>query len=143
LTIALKDRKVTKRRNGKTDQARRLRRAETAEEILLWGELRNRLLNGYKFTRQVPLGPYVVDFLCRENMLVVELDGGQHAESDYDMRRTEWLNHKGYSVLRFWNHEVMRERRAVLDTILAVLTGEIFARDEAIRFFPSTMAKDG
>jgi len=140
--IVLKDRTVTKRRNGKTDQARSLRRTETLEEILLWGELRNRLLNGYKFTRQVPLGPYVVDFLCREKTLIVELDGGQHAESTYDGRRTDWLNQKGYAVLRFWNHEVRRERRAVLDTILGVLTDEIFARDEAIRFSPSTLAKE-
>jgi very-short-patch-repair endonuclease len=127
---------VAKRRPGATSKARTLRHSETEAEYRLWSELRNRLLNGYKFSRQIPVRPYVVDFICREKMLVVELDGTQHAESLHDITRTEWLNRNGYSVLRFWNHEALQERRAVLETILAVLTGDIWSRDDAIRFSP-------
>ena len=134
---AQKNNDVTKRRNGATAKARNLRQDETEAELKLWNELRNRLLNGYKFTRQVPLGPYVADFVCRERSLVVELDGSQHSGSLSDIARTGWLNENGYSVLRFWNDEILRERRAVLDTILAVLSGEIFSRCDAIRFSPA------
>ncbi len=102
----------------------------------MWSDLRNRRLNGYKFSRQIPLGPYIVDFVCREQSLIVELDGSQHAESTHDERRTEWLNQQGYSVLRFWNAEILQERRAVLETILAVLQGQIVERCDAIRFSP-------
>ncbi|MCL6708326.1 DUF559 domain-containing protein [Pseudomonas sp. R2.Fl] len=129
---------ITKRRPGKTTQARTLRHDETEAEYRLWGELRGRHLNGHKFARQIPLGPFIVDFLCREQRLVVELDGSQHAESAHDVGRTAWLNQNGYGVLRFWNHEVLRERRAVLDTILAVLEGQIADRCETLRFHPAT-----
>jgi very-short-patch-repair endonuclease len=131
---------VTKRRPGKTTQARRLRRNETEEEVRLWSELRNRLLNGHKFSRQIPLGPYVVDFLCREQRLVVEVDGFHHAENRSDETRTRWLNANGYSLLRFWNHEITGERRAVLDTILGVLSGEMLERCDATRFYPLDLA---
>lgn len=134
---AAKNNDVTKRRNGATAKVRTLRRDETEAEYKLCNELRNRLLNGYKFTRQVPLGPYVADFVCREKRLVVELDGAQHSGSLSDIARTRWLNEQGYSVLRFWNDETLRERRAVLDTILAVLTGEISDRCDVIRFSPA------
>lgn len=127
---------ITKRRPGKTTQARRLRRNETEEEYRLWSDLRNRHLNGYKFARQVPLGPYIADFLCREERLIVEIDGFQHAGSHSDELRTQWLNQNGYSVLRFWNHEITRERRAVLDTILAALAGQITERCDIARFYP-------
>ncbi|PZU23449.1 MAG: hypothetical protein DI589_07135 [Shinella sp.] len=126
-----------KRRLGKTDQARRLRRTETEEETRLWSDLRNRRLNGYKFARQVPLGIYIVDFLCRGRKLVVELDGFQHAESLADEARTLWLNTHGYTVLRFWNHEVTRERDAVLETILAALEGRMKEACNATRFYPA------
>ena len=128
----------TKRLHGKTVQARSLRTNDTEAEYRLWGDIRNRQLNGFKFSRQMPLGPYIVDFLCREQRLVVELDGSQHAESAHDDRRTEWLNRQGYSVLRFWNAEVLQERSAVLDTILAVLQGQIVERCDAIRFSPAS-----
>jgi very-short-patch-repair endonuclease len=131
---------VTKRRPGKTAFARKLRADETEEEYFLWSDLRNRRLNGYKFARQIPLGPYVVDFLCREKRLVVELDGGQHGESGHDCRRTTWLNKQGYSVIRFWNNEVRFERAAVLDTILAVLEGRIFDARKDIKYSPATTA---
>ncbi|WP_244743399.1 MULTISPECIES: endonuclease domain-containing protein [unclassified Mesorhizobium] len=112
---------VTKRRDGATVRARQLRQDDTEPEYRLWGELRSRRLNGYKFSRQIPIGRYFVDFVCRERLLVIELDGGQHSESARDDIRTRFLNAHGYSVLRFWNHEVLREQRAVLDTILAAL----------------------
>ena len=127
---------VYKRRPAATQKASTLRRNETEAEYRLWGDLRNRLLNGYKFSRQIPLGPYVADFVCRERMLIVELDGFQHAESQYDFIRTRWLNANGYTVLRFWNHEVLEERRAVLETILATLEGRIFEKCEALRLYP-------
>ncbi|SIQ19220.1 Very-short-patch-repair endonuclease [Rhizobium sp. RU35A] len=128
---------VTKRRPGKTKHARHLRQLETEEEHYLWSDLRGRRLNGYKFARQIPLGPYVVDFLCREKGLVVELDGSQHAESLHDIVRTRWLNNQGYAVIRFWNHEVLRERLAVLETILAVLDGRLTEGCNTIRFSPA------
>ena len=128
---------VTKRLPGKTTQARNLRQNDQEAEYRLWSDLRNRRLNGYKFSRQIPLGPYIVDFLCREQGLVVEIDGSQHAQSRSDALRTHWLNAKGYAVIRFWNEEILKERRAVLETILAVLTGKIHARDTVLRFYPA------
>lgn len=100
---------------------RRLRRQPTDAERLLWSKLRARRLLGLKFCRQVPLGPYVADFVCFERRLVVELDGGQHAEGPQrarDERRTRWLEAQGFRVLRFWDHEVLRETEGVLEQIL-------------------------
>ncbi|AYG60114.1 DUF559 domain-containing protein [Rhizobium jaguaris] len=128
---------ISKRRPGKTRQARRLRQIETEEEYRLWSDLRDRRLNGYKFARQIPRGPYVVDFLCRDKLLIVEIDGFQHAGSFSDVIRTQWLNTHGYSVLRFWNHEITRERRAVLGTILAALEGKMLKTDDILRFHPA------
>jgi very-short-patch-repair endonuclease len=127
---------VTKRLAGKTAFARKLRVEETEEEYFLWSDLRGRRLNGYKFARQIPLGPYIADFLCRDTRLVVELDGGQHSENSYDGERTAWLNNQGYSVIRFWNNEVRFERTAVLETILAVLEGRILEARDDIRYSP-------
>jgi very-short-patch-repair endonuclease len=120
------------RKSGATPRARNLRKNETDAEYRLWIEVRSRRLNGYKFARQIPLGPYFVDFICREKNLIVELDGSQHADNEHDIARTEWLNVQGYSVLRFWNDEILRERRAVLETILSVLEG----RGATARFSP-------
>jgi very-short-patch-repair endonuclease len=131
------DNDITKRRPGKTQQARRLRHDETEEEYRLWSDLRDRRLNRYKFSRQIPLGPYVVDFVCRDKQLIVEIDGSQHSESRLDIIRTEWLNAYGYSVLRFWNHEVLRERRAVLEAILAALEGKLSESNDVLRFYPA------
>ncbi|MBZ9872023.1 DUF559 domain-containing protein [Mesorhizobium sp. BR1-1-9] len=133
----------TKRKVGATDRARELRLNETKAEYRLWGELRGRHLNGYKFVRQVPLGPFFVDFLCREKSLIVEIDGSQHAKSLTDESRTAWLNGHGYSVLRFWNHEVLAERRAPLDTIPAVLERQIHSPSPGLRFAPATLSPVG
>ncbi|WP_409527101.1 endonuclease domain-containing protein [Rhizobium sp. P32RR-XVIII] len=133
---------ATKRRPGKTAQARQLRQNETEEEYHLWSDLRARRLNGHKFARQVPLGPYIVDFLCREQRLVIEVDGFQHADSANDRKRTDWLNSHGYAVLRFWNREISRERRSVLETILAALSQRLEV-DRASGFYsPASFAKE-
>ena len=126
-----------------TKFARSLRHNQTDAESLLWFELRNRLLNGHKFTRQTPVGPYIVDLVCRRKKLIIELDGGQHCESDSDTKRTKWLNNQGYSVIRFWNDEVYYKRQSVLETILAVLEGEIKNPSPALRFSPATLSPQG
>ncbi|MBM3524995.1 MAG: endonuclease domain-containing protein [Alphaproteobacteria bacterium] len=102
------------------DFARAARKVPTDAERRLWWRLRARQL-GVKFRRQVPLGPYVVDFVCFEARLVVECDGGQHAESALDATRDAWFEREGYRVLRFWNHEVLRETDAVIERIWKVV----------------------
>jgi very-short-patch-repair endonuclease len=104
---------------AKTRLARRLRRDSTQAEQKLWRHLRSRSLGGLKFVRQKPIGPYIVDFVCREKRLVIELDGGQHAESDRDAVRDRWLAEHRYRVLRFWNNEVLENIEGVWDTIFA------------------------
>ncbi len=95
-------------------------RAEPTEaERALWRLLRDRRLQGTKWRRQVPIGPYVVDFVCFERRMIVECDGSQHADNLRDVARDDWLRHEGFSVTRFWNHEIFRERESVLNTILA------------------------
>ena len=108
----------------------------TDAESIMWYELRSRNLNGYKFVRQFSLGHYTVDFLCRRRKLVVELDGNQHADSASDEVRTRWLNRQGYSVLRFWNDEVLREKEAVLETMLLILEGRERELD-GLRYSPA------
>jgi very-short-patch-repair endonuclease len=86
----------------------------TDAERFAWDRLRYRQMGGHKFRRQVELGPYIADFVCLERRLVVELDGGQHAErAEQDRQRTRWLEGQGFRVLRFWNHEVLRDWEAV------------------------------
>jgi len=102
--------------------ARRLRTHPTETERLLWRHLRLRQLGGYKFRRQQPVGQYIVDFICLEKRLIVEVDGGQHAEqAESDSQRTRWLEAEGFRVLRFWNTEVLRDTTAVKETIRAAL----------------------
>lgn len=98
----------------------------TEAEDRLWQELRGRRLNGLKIRRQVPVGRYVVDFLCADAMLIIEVDGAQHADSEHDRIRTTELRAQGFRVLRFWNDEVLREMNAVCDTVIA------FARDKTL-----------
>ena len=109
----------------RTARARSLRKVENDAEAALWSELRARRLGGYKFVRQLPIGPYFADFASREANLVVEVDGSQHADSDYDAKRNAFMNANGWSVARFWNADVLREREAVLDTLFAILNGRI------------------
>ena len=109
----------------KTKIARRLRRDSTDAERRLWHRLRSRSMVGFKFVRQEPVGPYVVDFICREQRLIVELDGGQHADSKSDLARDQWLADHGYRVLRFWNNDVMANIDGVLQTIATALNAKI------------------
>ena len=104
--------------------AKTLRTHQTQAEQQLWYHLRAHRFMGLKFKRQKPIGNYIADFVCVEQMLIVELDGGQHSEQvEYDQRRDVWLKGKGYTVLRFWNNEVMQQLEAVLEQIrLAVIT---------------------
>jgi len=98
--------------------ARGLRRRQTDSERVLWWQLRDRQLHHAKFRRQHPIGPYIVDFCCPEHGLVVELDGGHHAaQVQADARRTAFLRQRGYRVLRFWDHDVLGNREAVLQAI--------------------------
>lgn len=99
--------------------ARALRNAGTDAERHLWQRLRGSQLGGYKFRRQYPINGYIADFACVEARLVVELDGGQHAEQvGYDNVRSRALMLSGYHVLRFWNHDALRDTDAVLEEIL-------------------------
>ena len=96
--------------------ARKLRQSSTILEVKLWQYLRNRRFMGLKFRRQFPVGPYVVDFVFLSHKLIIELDGGQHAEQlDYDNQRTEYLEHFGFRVLRFWNTDVFFQFDALLE----------------------------
>ncbi len=108
-------------------QARQLRKNPTEAERVLWRHLRLRQLEGYKFRRQQPIGPYIVDFVCFENGLVIELDGGQHCEQvAYDAERSAWLQAQGFRVLRFWNHEVLQDIEAVKGAIREAVTPPSF-----------------
>ena len=98
---------------------RRLRQHATDAEMKLWFALRDRRLNGLKFVRQEAVGTFVVDFLCRAKKLVIEVDGGQHAESASDRMRDAFLTSEGYRVMRFWNSDVLKSMDGVLETILA------------------------
>jgi very-short-patch-repair endonuclease len=105
----------------KTGRARRLRNAVTDAEAALWYRLRSRRLNGFKFVRQEPIGAYTVDFICRELRLIIEVDGGQHADNWCDAVRDKWLVDHIYRVLRFWNNDVLGKMAGVLETIAAAL----------------------
>jgi len=110
------------REGRKTRFARHLRSTMTDAEREIWHHLRNRTLMGRKFRRQHPVGPYIVDFICLEARLIVELDGGQHADSTSDAIRSGFLEHCGYRVLRFWNNDVFAQQQTVLAMIFNALS---------------------
>ena len=100
------------------DKAKNLRKNQTDAEGLLWRYLRNRQIANSKFRRQHIIGSYIVDFICLEKALIIEIDGGQHTENvAYDERRTAYLESKGYKVIRFWNNEVFSDMETVLSVI--------------------------
>ena len=101
--------------------ARKLRANPTDAEIRLWSHLRRKQLDRFRFRRQQPIGPYVVDFFCSDAKLIIEVDGGQHAGSTTDERRTRWLESHGYRVIRFWNNDVLANTEGVLLRILEAL----------------------
>ncbi|VDS03201.1 hypothetical protein DEVEQU_00321 [Devosia equisanguinis] len=123
-----------------TTRPRQLRRNASIAENRLWYVLRNRGLKGLKFVRQMPIGPYIVDFACREAALIVELDGNQHAENVADEKRTALLNADGYSVSRFWNHEVLSHRETVCELIMEAIEG---SPSPDLRFAPATLSPSG
>jgi very-short-patch-repair endonuclease len=99
-------------------RARALRQNASEAEQRLWQHLRNRQIEGLKFRRQHEIGPFIADLVCDEAKLIVEADGGQHAEqAETDARRTAWLEAQGYRVLRFWNHEILQSTDDVLEQI--------------------------
>ena len=106
----------------KRKAAKALRANTTGAEDILWRHLRRLEVRGSHFRRQVPIGPYVADFACLKERLIIEVDGSQHGE-DVDSRRdevrTRWLNSEGYRVLRFWNNDVMSKTEAVMEAIHA------------------------
>ena len=105
------------------NNAKTLRSNQTEAEQQLWYRLRAHRFFDLKFKRQKPMGCYIVDFVCVERLLIIEIDGGQHAEQvEYDQRRDAWLRSQGYTVLRFWNNEVMQQLEGVLEQILVTLT---------------------
>nr|WP_277923680.1 DUF559 domain-containing protein [Sphingomonas sp. TREG-RG-20F-R18-01] len=109
-----------------TAAAKALRNEATLHEQLLWRQLKGRRLFGLKFTRQMPIAGYIVDFACREHILAVELDGSQHGDAvAYDAARTSAIEHAGYRVLRFWNNDLTSHMTGVLEMIAdAALRGE-------------------
>ena len=117
MTFTKKSDKTILRQYAKT-----LRIDSTNTERHLWYYLRAKRL-GFKFKRQFPMGRYIVDFVCLEKRIIIELDGGQHLDNEsYDRERTAWLNRQGFKVLRFWNNEVLQQTQSVLEVILAALT---------------------
>lgn len=96
-----------------TNPARELRHRSTDAERRLWSRLRAKRLDGWKFKRQHPIGPYIADFVCHAARLVVEVDGGQHSDSEHDLNRDAWLRSRGYAVLRFWNNDVLQRTDTV------------------------------
>ena len=100
--------------------AKNLRKRATDTEQVLWQHLRAKRFTGLKFKRQQPIGPYIVDFVCFEKKIIIELDGGQHAqpeEMQSDSIRDQWFEAKGFKVLRFWDNEVLTNIRGVLEVI--------------------------
>ncbi len=104
------------------NKAKSLRSNQTEAERKLWYHLRAHRFMGLKFKRQKPIGRYIVDFICMDRHLIIELDGGQHADqANYDQQRDAWLRAQGYTVLRFWNNEVLQETEGVLEQIRLTL----------------------
>jgi very-short-patch-repair endonuclease len=103
------------------DRARSMRKNITGAERVMWNHLKNRALGGYRFNRQVEIGPYIVDFLCRESRMIVEIDGPSHNDESHDQLRTGFLQAKGYLVFRAWNNEIYTNLDAVLTGLLQIL----------------------
>ena len=104
------------------EKARYLRNNMTDAEKRIWGIIRNRQFYGYRFLRQYVIDSYIVDFVCREKKIIIEIDGGQHNQSkdiEYDKTRTEHLQSKGYRVIRFWNNDVNQNLSGVYEKLKA------------------------
>ena len=109
--------------------AKKLRKQSTPTEIKIWQSLRSRRFEDLKFRRQCPFGAYVVDFICIEKKIIIEIDGGQHNEpkqQEYDEKRSAYFNKLGYRVLRFWNNEVFCQFDVVMDLIYKYAMEDVF-----------------
>jgi very-short-patch-repair endonuclease len=134
----------TNNRRAAARQARALRRALTPAESVLWRELRDHRLGGYKFRRQQPVGPYYADFCCSAARVIVELDGDSHVGRELrDAARTAYLNSEGYVVLRFWNPEVFENLDGVLEAILTACTARVPASHSVKAPPPGPLDEDG
>ncbi len=106
----------------KTQQARHLRKNMTDAERKIWHSIKGKKIKNHRFRRQHPIGPYIVDFVCLENRIVIEIDGGQHAwQKETDEKRTKWLESEGYRVIRFWNNQIMNEFNGVIQILWNML----------------------
>ena len=119
--LSRSDSRVRGRRELLLKRAKIMRHEPTPPEEALWRMLRDRRLEQHKFRRQVRIDPYIVDFVCLERRLIIEADGGQHADSEYDAHRDVFLAREGFSVLRFWNNDVLKNPVEVFDAIYAAL----------------------
>src|SRR5262245_32529166 len=126
-----------------TSRARALRARMTDAERKLWFALRDRRFANFKFRRQVPVGPFIADFICYTARVVVEVDGGQHADSSTDDRRDRWFAAKHFLVRRFWNNEVLSNLEGVLTSILDTLRGRTPHPARAARGRPSPARGEG
>ena len=109
--------------NNQIENSRQLRKNMTPQEKKLWSVIRNRQFFGYRFRRQFPIGQYIVDFICREKKIIIEIDGGQHNEDIniyYDNKRTEYLMTEGYNVIRFWNNDIDKNIYGVYEKLKEV-----------------------
>ena len=101
------------------ERSRDLRKNLTDAEQKLWQKLRNKQIHDHKFRRLFVLGNYIVDFICLDKRLIIEVDGGQHMDNvNYDLQRDEWLKSQNFKVLRFWNNQVLNEIDSVLENIV-------------------------
>jgi very-short-patch-repair endonuclease len=125
-------------------KAKELRRRMTDAERQLWYWLRAHRFHNAKFKRQAPIGPYIVDFVCFEQSVVIEVDGGQHAENRADLDRDAWLKSQGFRVLRFWNNDVLGNTAAVRETIAALVSDPLAVPSPgALRAPPSPTRGEG
>jgi very-short-patch-repair endonuclease len=115
----------SRRKPSTTLRARALRQGGNLSEALLWNELKDRKLGGFKFVRQLPVGPFFADVACREKRLVVEVDGSQHAGRASDRTRDTFMRKEGYSILRIWNTDLFGNIASVCETVLAALEGRL------------------
>jgi very-short-patch-repair endonuclease len=128
------------------DNARHLRKSITPEEVKLWVRLRDFRKRGFHFRRQALISGYIVDFVCKSQKLVVEVDGGQHGQPEgtaRDLVRDTNLRHRGYRILRLWNADVNRNPDDSADTILAVLNVETPPASHALGTLPALARQEG
>jgi len=106
-----------------------------------WNLVRNRSVEGLKVVRQYPIGPFIADFVCRDRMLVIEIDGSQHADDPSEAGRTAFINNEGFSILRFWNNEVLSDLAGVETLLRAIIAGH--RPSPGWRFAPATLSPSG